>query len=182
MTLREFAPLMAYLAAAAQKPAPAETVKVYFDLLNDIPVKVLEQAIRAAVVEHRYATIPPVATIREIASKIQGADHVMTAMESIAGARKLIGEAGGSHAGPEERSAAFAKMPPLVAACLRAFGWDNFCDSECRETLQAQWRMNWDAVAERQKRNAALPEDLRQLVDGRKQIAIPANMLRMPAE
>jgi hypothetical protein len=180
LTNEEFAPMLAYLAAAVQKPISLGTAKVYLDLLGDLPAKILEQAIRAAVIEHRYATIPPVAVIREIAAKIQGTTPTLTAMESLAGVRRLINDYGGIYATPDDRTAAYARMPRIVASCLKSFGWENFCDSENRETLQAQWRMNWDQIAERERSANVLPEDLRRLVNGRSTLAIPDGMLRMP--
>lgn len=180
MELREFSPLMAFLSAAVQKQVSAETVKVYFDLLNDIPIEILKQAVRAAVIEHQYATIPPVAKIRQIAAALTRGPG-MTAMESLAGVRRVVNQFGGGYASTEDREAAYRKMPPTVARCLQSFGWDRFCDSENPETLQAQWRMNWDQVQAREQRVEALPCDLRTAIE-RKPVAIPAGLFEMPRQ
>lgn len=137
------------------KTATKEQVEVYFDLLNDIRADVLMEAARRAVMQHEFATIPPVATLRKIAAEIQGNVTGLSAMAALSGVRKLIREYGGAYADAEDMRKAMAKMPPQVAACVQAFGWMNLCESTNPDTLQAQWRMNWDATKEQFDKQAA---------------------------
>lgn len=157
----EVAKCLAYLAAATGKQPTRETLEVYFELLADLSPEVLRQAARLAITHHQYATIPPVAKLREIAAEIQGKANGITAMEGLSGLRRLIRDHGGAYASPEDRAKARAKMPPVVSACLDAFGWDAFCSFENPEVLQAQWRMNWERVEKRHQQQAATPENLR---------------------
>lgn len=167
-TKAEFASIMAYLCAGVGKRPEAETTRVYFDCLGDLPASVLQDAARAAIVEHSYATLPPVAVVRQIATRLQQGERQLTAMEAIDAARRAINAAGGEYATADDRRAAYAGLPQTVADCLRSFGWDAFCQSSNRETLQAQWRLNWDAVAKREASERVLPEDIRSKLTGRK--------------
>lgn len=176
----EFKAIMAYLAAAVGKAPDKYTVQVYWDLLRDIPADTLAKAAKAAAAEHRYATFPPVALLRELSAKLTGRVSQMTAMEALHGVRRLVNRYGGEYATAEDRQAACAQMPATVAKCLQAFGWDRFCQSENPETLQAQWRMNWDQVSNRENKTAALPEDVRQAISGTRP-AIPQDLFRLPA-
>ncbi len=166
-TKAEFASIMAYLCAGVGKRPEAETTKVYFDCLGDLPASILQDAARAAMVQHNYATLPPVAVVRQIATRLQQGERQLTAMEAIDAARKAINAAGGEYATADDRRAAYASLPATVADCLRSFGWDAFCQSESRETLQAQWRMNWDAVAKREQSERVLPEEIREKLNGK---------------
>ena len=158
---REVSLCLAYLAAATGKQVTREMVEVYYDLLSDLSPDVLMQCARMAVLHHKFATIPPVATLREIAAEIQGKTTELTAMEALQGVRKLINRFGGIYATPEDRQKAKGKMPSVVAACLDAFGWDAFCSSENPEVLQAQWRKNWDQVSSRETKQATRPDLMR---------------------
>lgn len=71
MTREQFAPIMAYLSAGmGGKPMPRETAEVYFDLLGDLQPADLQRAAREALREHKYATFPTVALLRELATGV----------------------------------------------------------------------------------------------------------------
>lgn len=69
-----FAKIMAYIAAGLQKTLTDGGVEVYYDLLGDLPPDALQIAAKRAVLEHKYATFPTVAMIRDFATEAMRPD------------------------------------------------------------------------------------------------------------
>jgi hypothetical protein len=147
---------LAFMGTAVGKAPSKEQVEVYYELLRDIAFDVLMEACRRVIMQHKFSTLPTVATIREIAGQLTGTVSQLTAMEALQVVRRLISRHGGSYATKEDIAAAYAEMPPQVAACVTAFGWHAICDSDSPEVLQAQWRMTWDRVSARENEKAAM--------------------------
>lgn len=156
----DFAAVMAYLAAGMGKPVPAETAEVYYDLLGDLPLPALQAAARLVLLQHHYATFPPVALLRQEAVKVMaGAEGVMAGAEAWEIVRRLIARYGWS--GGRQ---AFEQMPPLVRRAADCLGWTEMCDSTQPEVCRVQFMRAFDAIAAGQRREAMLPAPLRESI------------------
>lgn len=174
-----FGELMAYMASAAAKPVDEHTARVYWDCLRDIPQAVLEPAVKRAVCEQVYATLPPVATIRRFALEVtHGTRLAAHEAQNIAG--RAIRKAGGPYAEAEDMAKALAEMPPEVAGFVRRFGWTRIADADDPEIFRGQWRMAWDAAQSRDRQVAALPVDLRPAIAGTVNMPRIDQMFRLP--
>jgi len=119
---------------------------------------VLLRAAQVALMQHEYATIPPIALLRQLAT--EQPTNRLTALESLDLARRAINHAGGSYATADDRAAALNHIPSEVAECLRAFGWDRICDSDQPEVLNGQWRRQWEESQARGERQRLIPPRL----------------------
>jgi hypothetical protein len=108
--------------------------------------------------QHEYATIPPIALLRKLAT--EQPTSRLTALEALDLARRAINHAGGSYASADQRQAALNHIPSEVAECLRAFGWDRICDSDQPEVLNGQWRRQWEESQARGDRQRLIPPRL----------------------
>lgn len=154
----EFADVIAYLEVGAGAPKlNDDRVKVYADLLADLPGDVLLAAAKRALLEHGYATVPPPGVIRRHAqAMVEGPGH--TAGE----AWRLVLAAVRRHTVRGECEG-LAALPPRVAAAARAYGWRSLCDVRPGEqqTAFAQFRDVYQAIDSRERAEAALPPALR---------------------
>lgn len=157
MTREEWCPIMAYLSAAVGKPMPHAQGEVYFDLLADLPAALALLAVRRAVAEGRYPTVPPVGVIRAAAAEAAGA-AAPTWPEAWALACRAARRYGLLY-----QSLALASLPPPARRAAEAVGWRALCDAAegDLDTLRAQFRDAYGAMAEREGREMRLPADLR---------------------
>lgn len=156
--LEDFLRVMAVLQAGTQKMASPQTIKVYHRCLSDLPFDVLLRAAELSLMQHEYATIPPIALLRKLAT--EQPTSRLTALEALDLARRAINHAGGSYASAGQRQAALNHIPSEVAECLRAFGWDRICDSDTPEVLNGQWRRQWEESQARGERQRLIPPRL----------------------
>jgi hypothetical protein len=156
--LDDFLKVMAVLQAGTQKTASPQTIKVYHRCLSDLSFDVLLRAAELSLMQHEYATIPPIALLRRLAT--EQPTSRLTALEALDLARRAINYAGGSYASVAQRQAALNHIPSEVAECLRAFGWDRICDSDQPEVLNGQWRRQWEESQARGERQRLIPPRL----------------------
>jgi len=182
MPLQAFLPVMAFLAAATQREPSPETIRVYHRMLGDIPLATLQAACERAIATHKFATLPTVGQIRELSAQMSGQQCNLSAMEGLEQARRAINQAGGGYASSDDRNSAYAKLGPLVARVVQAFGWDAICNCDNRETLQAQWRRHFEEVVSRCNLEAVQPARLRIGVsDGQGRIGVDVSSFgRLP--
>lgn len=153
MNRTEFTAITAYLAAAVGKPMPAEQIEVYFSLLGDLSAQVLWAAAKQAILENQYPTIPPVGVLRKLATEaMNGAEITRTADE----AWGLVVDAIRMYGWPNPE-AGKASLPPLVRKAVECFHWQDLCDASNPEVVRAQFRKAYEAIAEREKRQALQP-------------------------
>jgi hypothetical protein len=157
MTRDEFAPVVAYLSAAVGKVMPTDQAEVYFDLLQDLPAPLVARAVKRAVAESRYPTVPPVGTIRAVAAELAGGS-APTWPEAWA-AVCLAARRYGLH----RREQALDSLSPAVARAALAIGWQALCDAGPGDldTLRAQFRDAYNALGARDEREQRLPGPLR---------------------
>lgn len=161
-TREEFAKVVAYLSAAVNKPMAREQAEVYYELLRDLPPEALKAAAKAAVAESRYPTIPTVGTLRELALESEG--PVQATWAEAWGATMEAVE----RYGCGRRGEGLASLPPVARRTAEAIGWRALCDARRSEadTLRAQFRDAYGAVAEREARCRLLPPLLREQLLG----------------
>lgn len=164
MTRHEFASVMAYISAGIGKPIAREAAEVYFDLLGDLPEPIFRAAAKRVLLEHKWATFPSVAELREAAAlTMQGEISSLTAAEAWQLAWKATGKIDPEVDGSLER--ACAQLPPLVFEAMRSFGIPALCfGREPVAVVRAQFMKFYEQLADREKRRALLPDRLTQTI------------------
>lgn len=183
MTRMEFANSMAFIAAAIQKPLPKESAEVYFELLGDLPLEALQLAAKRVVLEHRWATFPTVAELREAASDIlRGQLSSISAAEAWAAAWQAAGRIDLDVAGSADR--ALAKVPPLVQAAMKAYGIPDLCHGKEPVTVvRSQFMKMFDQLAAKATRQALLPASMQEAITARSQpLPLLTNIGAEPSE
>jgi hypothetical protein len=163
MTREEVGTLLAYIAAAlpAVQVAP-ETVRVWHDLLGDLPRDVAFAAVRRVLMTQRGSWLPAPGEIRAAAVALQSAP--------VPSADAAWGQvmAAVRQWGYYEPARALAALDPPVRAVAEAIGWDALCQGD-PDVVRGQFvRLYAEAVAQAQA-VAPLPPALQ---DGR--LAAPA--------
>lgn len=161
MTRQELAGVLAYLSSAVGKPVPNDQAAVYYDLLGDLPAEAVKLAAQRALLESRYPVIPPVGTLRALATEIlrdsQGEQELPW---PDAWRRALAAVATYGLARPRD---ALASLPDAVRDAVEAIGWQSLCDADPADlgTLRAQFRDAYGVLREREERARLLPPRLR---------------------
>ncbi|MDE2100911.1 MAG: hypothetical protein KGL39_26935 [Patescibacteria group bacterium] len=162
MTRAEFTPMMRFLAASVGVQVAEETVIAYYGMLNDIPLEVLLNAAKLAVLENTYGKIPPINRLRELSVQIMGGfpPTVSEAWTQIAEGVRRFSES-------REREMLGA-LHPLVRRAALAFGIQRFRDCPVSQTqsLFAQFRDFYQSMADRPRREALAPPAVREAIAG----------------
>ncbi len=164
MTRPDFANVMAYIAAALQKPVSAESVEVYFDLLHDLPLPVLQLAAKRVVLQHKWATFPSVAELREAAAEtMAGVVKDLSPAEAWALAWKAACRIDPEQDGSVER--ACKGLPLLVCEAMRSFGVNALVyGREPIGVVRGQWMKIYEQLQARTQRERLLPAALKEQV------------------
>src|SRR5262245_23608434 len=116
MTRAEFSAVMTYVSLAIGKRLTADTLEVYFDLLGDLPAAALQTAARRVLLEHRWATFPSPAELREAATAtLRGEITGLSAAEAWRIAWAVASSTDPELCGDYERALRKHRCPPLVA-------------------------------------------------------------------
>lgn len=169
---KAFASVIALLeSATGAPPTPADRVAVYYDLLADLPLSLLQAAAKRAALVHRFPSLPPAGSIRSEARKLEASDPSPTAAWelAVAAVRKY---------GIRRPVTGLKSLPPAVERAARAVGWEVLCDARREDTLvRHQFLTTYDAQARSDQREAELPAPLRVLSEG---IGSPLETARQP--
>jgi hypothetical protein len=181
----EFAKIMAYLGIATGKPLSEEAHEVYYDLLGDLPAPTLQAAARRVLLEHRWATFPSIAELRQAASEtIRGQVSELSPAEAWEKAWRAVARIDLEM--PHTLDAAFAGLPPTVAEAMRAFGLPSLVSSKSPvEVVRAQFVKIYEQLAARDRRVALVPAALKRDVAeiGAARVALPvARIGQMPGD
>lgn len=168
----EFAKVMGYVATAINKPVTAEAIAIYYDLLGDLPLDVLQAAARKVVLEHKWATFPSVAELRDAAVLLMGQTTDLPAAE----AWRLAWRIAACH-DPEIRGPYIVNgneyesqwdyltrdVPPLVLKAMQSYGVSALCYSREEPTgvTRAHFFKIYDQLQQAERREALLPESLK---------------------
>jgi hypothetical protein len=159
VTRTEFLKAIAYIAAGTGKTLAPESLEVYFDCLGDLPCEVLAVAAKRVVLEHKYATFPTVAELREAASlTARGQISDLSPAEAWALAWRAVADTDPEVDGSFERAAKKLKLAPLVAEAIRVYGLQSLCyGAEPVGVVRGQFLKIYEQLAARAKRAALLP-------------------------
>lgn len=144
ISLEEFGKCIAVLISGMGKSMPREQVAVYHQMLKDLPLDALQLAVKRALCEHEFATIPSIATLRRLATE-QADSGWALAMAQVSKAAKI------AFYQPEK---ARSLMDEKTLAAVNAIGWDRLhdLDGENRGTFTAQFRAAYEALERTENR------------------------------
>lgn len=178
MTRIEFAKVMAYLEAAISKPLDADRAEVYFDLLGDLPAEVLQTAAKKVALEHKWASFPTVAELRQAASEtLQGVLTLLSPAEAWEQAWSAVKRIDPDIEGSVDR--ALANVHPLVAEAMGVFSIRALVyGKEPVGVIRGQFMKMFEQLADREKRKSLLPPALAQNIKaiGEKRKALPPSV------
>lgn len=185
MTRKEFATTMAYLAAACGKSLPDASMEVYYDLLGDLPMDALKTAAKRVSLEHKWATFPSVAELREAAAEtMQGHVKGVSPAEAWEMAWDVAGRFDPDQHGeyvsngktyPSQWALLTSHLPPVVLKAINAFGiMALIYGKEPIGVIRAQFMKCFEQIDAKQKRAALLPASLRQEIESHGRASIPA--------
>lgn len=188
MTRKQFAEIMAYIAAGVEKGPSPETAAVYYAALGDLPLDVFRAAAKVVILNHGFKSFPLAYQLRQAAS-----DIVLGQIAELppAEAWRLAWEAVGridpdiqgpytvrNHEGvmtefPSQKVAVIANLPPLVAKTLRAYGLQSMIGGkESVSIVRSQFIKMFEQIAAQHKKLALMPEALAKEIESRATPAI----------
>jgi hypothetical protein len=161
----EFAAVMAYLEAACGVQLPENSLDVYYDLLGDLDVRVLQCAAKRVALEHPWHTFPSAAEIRQAASEtLRGQLNELSPAEAWQEAWSAVSVIDLDIPGSLQRVC--ERVPPLVVQAMKAFGIPALvCGKEPVAVVRAQFLKIYEQLAARDRRVALLPASVRQMVE-----------------
>jgi hypothetical protein len=156
MTKQEFATF----AMALKTFYPRETLlpneqamELWFRQLNDIPYEVAEAGLMKWVSINKWS--PSIADIREISAEIIHGEMSDWGeeWEKVIKAIRMFG-----HTRPKD---ALDSLPPLTRQAVKRIGFINICLSENLSADRANFRMIYEELVQREKKQAQMPETLK---------------------
>lgn len=169
MTKKEFAAVMIYIGDGCGKKLSQEGLRVYWDLLSDVPLDVLQVAAKRSLLENTYAVFPQVGTLRKLSAEAMGgASSCLPAVEAWGLVRKAM-----CRYGYARGEAALQSLPPMVRRCVECMGWNELCEAEITEVVRSQFVKSYETMLHREERERLLPENVTALlatIGGEKQL------------
>lgn len=171
MTEKEFGAIMAYISTAIGKPL-GETeeeadrrLEVYFDLLGDLEYQQFKMAAKKVCLEHKWATFPSAAELREAAAIVaRGRVVDMPPAEAWELAWKAVARIDLEIDGSVDR--ACADLPPAVFQAMKAFGLPSLCyGKEPVSIVRAQFLKVYEQLLQRDQKAALLPPALKKQIE-----------------
>lgn len=130
----------------------ADAFNIWFSLLGDLEYAVLNAAIQKYMLTNRFP--PTIADLRELSETIrsgmlpdwgEGWEKVLKAIRSF---------------GYMRETEALQSMDELTQTCVKRLGWRNLCMSENANQDRANFRMIFEQLSERKKKENMLPLSL----------------------
>ena len=133
-----------------------QAMELWFAQLQDIPYEVAEVGLNKWVALNKWS--PSIADIREMASSIQFGDvpDWGEAWQEVSNAVRRYGSYR-----PNE---ALESMSPLTRKATERIGFVNICMSENPSAERASFRMIYENLVEREKKDAQIPMPLKNLI------------------
>lgn len=141
-----------------------QAMELWFGQLQDIPFQVAEVALQKWVSLNKWS--PSISEIREMASSITNGDlpDWGDAWEQVCMAIRKYG-----FYSPTE---ALDSLSPLARKATERMGFTNLCLSENPSADRANFRMIYETLAEREKKDSQMPQRLKDLIS-----TIPSMMI-----
>lgn len=133
-----------------------QAMELWFRELQDIDAKVAEAALRKWVSTNKWS--PSIAELRETASSIQvgelpdwgeGWEQVLKAIR---------------HFGMYRIDEAMESFDPITRQCVKRLGFQNLCLSESPNQDRANFRMIFEQISERKKKDSQIALPLKQVI------------------
>ena len=133
-----------------------QAMELWFKQLSDIPYQVAEAGLQKWVALNKWS--PSIADIREMASGIVYGElpDWGDAWEEVCKAIRKFGS--------YRASEALDSLSPLARKVAERIGFTNLCISENPSADRANFRMIYEQMAERERKEAQMPEPLKQLI------------------
>lgn len=156
----EFVKVLGYIATAIGKPVTEGMAEVYYDLLGDLPLDVFQTAAKRVVLEHKWATFPSVAELREAAAEtMRGNVKELSAAEAW---DKAWGAVHDIDLEIPHTLYVLEGLPPLVREAIRAFGLPAMVyGKEPVGVVRGQFLKIYEQLAIRDRRRALLPQSVK---------------------
>lgn len=179
-TKTEFAGVMAYLSAGIGKEVSSHTAEVYFDLLGDLPLSVLQHAAKRALLEGKYPVLPTVGQLREIAAQavsgeLQGWSEAWLLARKKASVLAFELDVIGTERTELVQERVLQSMPEAVRRAGAAIGWREIAEPRNMEATRAHFRAAYESSAEQNRRQALLPDSLRRQLAQESPRLLPAD-------
>ena len=130
-----------------------KAMELWFKQLQDIPYEVAEIGLQKWVSLNKWS--PSIADIREMASSVSHGEQADWG-DAWLEVQKAI-----RYFGSYRVEEALESLSPLARKATERIGFKNMCMSENPEVSRANFRMVYEQLAEREKRDAQLPESLK---------------------
>lgn len=130
----------------------ADAFNVWFGLLGDLEYAVLNAAIQKYMLTNKFP--PTIADLREIATSISAGDIP----DWGEGWEKVLNAI--RHFGFYRETEALESFDEITKTCVKRLGWRNLCLSENNNMDRANFRMIYEQLTERAKKENALPISL----------------------
>lgn len=127
----------------------ADAFNIWFSLLGDLEYPVLNAAIQKYMLTNKFP--PTIADLRELATTIRAGD-VPDWGEGWEKVMKAI-----RYFGYMRETEALQTMDELTQTCVKRLGWRNLCMSENNNHDRANFRMIYEQLTERKKKESVLP-------------------------
>ena len=133
-----------------------QAMELWFRQLSDIPYQIAEAGLQKWVALNKWS--PSIADIREMASSITFGE-IPDWGEAWQEVQRAIQRFGFYRA-----DEALASLSPLVRKVVDRMGFTKICISENPEASRANFRMIYEQLTERERKEAQLPEPLKLLI------------------
>lgn len=130
-----------------------KAMELWFKQLEDIPMDVAEIGLQKWVSLNKWS--PSIADIREMASSVSHGEQADWG-DAWLEVQKAI-----RYFGSYRVDEALESLSPLARKATERIGFKNMCMSENPEVSRANFRMVYEQLAEREKKDAQLPESLK---------------------
>lgn len=135
-----------------------QAMTLWYKQLEDIPYKVAEATLNKWVSTNKWS--PSIADIRAMSVSVtQGEKPLWSDGWELT--CRMIRKHGRTNAG-----AALAEMDEITRQTVKRLGWGELCISENIVADRANFRVIFEQLAERQQKEAQLPVNLHQLIEG----------------
>lgn len=134
-----------------------QAMELWFSQLQDIPFEVAQAGLQKWVATNKWS--PSIADIREMYASITQGElpDWGDAWDEVQRAIRYFG-----HYREDE---AMESLSPLTKKVVRRMGFKNICISENPMNERANFRMIYESLAEKEKKNAQIPAQLKNLIE-----------------
>lgn len=147
ISMEDFGKCIAVLISGMGRSMTREQVAVYHEMLKDLPLESLKNAVKLALCEHEYATIPSIATLRRLATERADSSGWAVACQQVTKAARL------AFYEPERARKILDERSLAALEAIGGLGRLHDLDGENRGTFTAQFKNAYDALERDEAKN-----------------------------